>query len=174
MPRNFQKPEKSQYALNLSQQNPFSAVFTVLANGDVLLYLAFTPHSQSVSKFHQLYPQNAPPIPPLLPPIQCCCSGPCHHLSSSWWFLQSPDWCSCTTEQPEWASSLFGSQFMTFFLPKPFNKSSSHLNWVTVTSMVSDIHSVTSIVSLFLAHLCTPALVIHILSFNVLISLFST
>ena len=68
MPRNFQKPEKSQYALNLSQQNPFSAVFTVLANGDVLLYLAFTPHSQSVSKFHQLYPQNAPPIPPLLSP----------------------------------------------------------------------------------------------------------
>ena len=106
------------------------------------------------------------------PPVQRCCSGPCHHLSSSWWILQSPNWCSCTTEQPEWASSLFGSQFMTFFLPKPFNKSSSHLNWVTVTSMVSEIHSVTSIVSLFLAHLCTPALFIHILSFNVLISFF--
>lgn len=146
----------------------------MLANGNVLLYLAFTPHSQSVSKFHQLYPQNAPPIPPLLPPVQRCCSGPRHRLSASWWFLQSPSWCSCTTEQPEWASSLFGSQFTAFFLPKPFNKSSSHLNWVTATSMVSDIHSVTSIVSLFLVHLCTPALFIHILGFNVLISFFST
>lgn len=48
-------------------KTPFSAVFTIPANGNVIFYLALTPHIQSVTKSHQLYLQNAPPIPPLLP-----------------------------------------------------------------------------------------------------------
>ena len=65
------KPEKSQYAPNLFHQNPFSAVFAMPAKGNVILYLAFTPHSQSMSpnftnstlkihlQFHHFFPLSS-------------------------------------------------------------------------------------------------------------------
>lgn len=59
--------ETSNMPPNLSHQNPFSAVFSIPANGHIIIHHALKPHFQPDTKFHQLYLQRRPPLPLLLP-----------------------------------------------------------------------------------------------------------